>query len=60
MISEITTAMHGGLGLGKMAAIIHPYPTQADAIRQLGDEFNRTRLTPTVKILFRKLMQAKR
>jgi len=60
MISEITTAMHGSLGLGKMAAIIHPYPTQAEAIRQLGDEFNRTRLTPTVKILFRKLMQAKR
>lgn len=39
-----------------VATVIHPYPTQADAFRALGDEYNRTRLTPTVKILFRKLL----
>jgi len=60
MISEITLAMNGGVGLSKIAAVIHPYPTQADAIRALGDEYNRTRLTPTVKIIFRKLMAARR
>jgi hypothetical protein len=32
--------------------VIHPYPTQAEAIRQLGDAYNRTRLTPFVKRLF--------
>jgi pyruvate/2-oxoglutarate dehydrogenase complex dihydrolipoamide dehydrogenase (E3) component len=29
MISEITLAMNGGVGLSKIAAVIHPYPTQA-------------------------------
>ncbi len=46
MISELTTAIVNGIGLGKMASVIHPYPTQADAIRKAGDAFNRTRLTP--------------
>ena len=32
--------------------MIHPYPTQAEAIRKLGDAYNRTRLTPFVKKLF--------
>jgi pyruvate/2-oxoglutarate dehydrogenase complex dihydrolipoamide dehydrogenase (E3) component/uncharacterized membrane protein YdjX (TVP38/TMEM64 family) len=51
MISEVTTAMVGGVGLGSLAAVIHPYPTQAEAIRQTGDLYNRTRLTPRVKSL---------
>jgi len=60
MISEVTMAMHGHVGLSRIATVIHPYPTQAECIRQLGDEYNRTRLTPTVKVLFRTLMAAKR
>ncbi len=54
MISEISLAMTHGLGLGKIGNTIHPYPTQAEAIRKLGDQFSRTRLTPLVKSLFRK------
>ncbi|HWX20132.1 MAG TPA: mercuric reductase [Candidatus Binatia bacterium] len=49
MISEISVAMAARLGLGRLASVIHPYPTQAEAIRQCGDAYNRTRLTPTVK-----------
>jgi pyruvate/2-oxoglutarate dehydrogenase complex dihydrolipoamide dehydrogenase (E3) component/uncharacterized membrane protein YdjX (TVP38/TMEM64 family) len=49
MISEISVAMASRIGLGKLASVIHPYPTQAEAIRQCGDAYNRTRLTPTVK-----------
>jgi len=49
MISEITVAMAAGIGLAKLASVIHPYPTQAEAIRQCGDAYNRIRLTPTVK-----------
>lgn len=49
MISEISVAMAAKLGLGKLASVIHPYPTQAEAIRQCGDAYNRTRLTPLVK-----------
>jgi pyruvate/2-oxoglutarate dehydrogenase complex dihydrolipoamide dehydrogenase (E3) component len=54
MISQITLAMTHGLGLKKIASTIHPYPTQADAIRKLGDQFNRTRLKPWVKHMFQK------
>ena len=46
MISELTAAMVGKIGLGKLASVIHPYPTQAEAIRKAGDLYNRTRLTP--------------
>ena len=52
MINELTLAMTAGIGLGRLASVIHPYPTQAEAIRQTGDMFNRTRLTPRVKRLF--------
>ena len=54
MISEITLAMTHGLGLAKIGSTIHPYPTQAEAIRKLGDQYNRTRLTPLVKSMFKK------
>ena len=53
MISEITLAMTHGIGLKKIASTIHPYPTVADAIRKLGDQYNKTRLTPTVSRLFK-------
>lgn len=49
MISEISVAMTNGLGLGAIANTIHPYPTQAEAIRRVADQYNKTRLTPTVK-----------
>ena len=49
MINELTLAMVAGAGLGTIAKTIHPYPTQAEAIRRAGDAWNRTRLTPVVK-----------
>lgn len=49
MISELTLAMSLGAGLGKLSGVIHPYPTQAEAIRKTADAYNRTRLTPFVK-----------
>ncbi|HZR80514.1 MAG TPA: mercuric reductase [Candidatus Binatia bacterium] len=52
MISEITLAMVAGRGLGTLASVIHPYPTQAEAIRKAADAYNRTRLTPFVKRAF--------
>ena len=60
MISEITVAMQSEMGLGKLANVIHPYPTAAEAIRQCGDAYNRSRLTPTVKSIFHRLMAIKR
>jgi pyruvate/2-oxoglutarate dehydrogenase complex dihydrolipoamide dehydrogenase (E3) component len=54
MISELSLAITHNLGLKKIGSTIHPYPTHAEAIRKLGDQFNRTRLTPFVKRLFNK------
>ncbi|KAA1259902.1 Mercuric reductase [Rubripirellula obstinata] len=54
MISEFTLAMTNGIGLKKIGSTIHPYPTQAEVIRKLGDQFNKTRLTPMVSKLFKK------
>ncbi len=54
MISELTTAIAAGVGLGKLANVIHPYPTQADGIRRAGGLYNRTRLTPLVAGLMKR------
>lgn len=51
MIGELTLAMTNRLGLAAIGRTIHPYPTQAEAIRKLADAYNRTRLTPGLKTL---------
>jgi len=53
MISEISTAMAAGMGLGKLGAVIHPYPTQAEAIKRVAGLYNQTRLTPFVAKLLK-------
>ncbi|MBW7995906.1 MAG: mercuric reductase [Candidatus Glassbacteria bacterium] len=60
MISELTLAIVGGIGLGTVAGVIHPYPSQAEAIKQTADAYSRTRLTPFVKSLFTRLMAWRR
>jgi hypothetical protein len=52
--------MAGKVGLGALASVIHPYPTQAEAIRATGDLYNRTRLTPFVKKLFTRFLAWRR
>ena len=59
-ISEITAAMTNKLGLRKLAGVIHPYPTQAEAIKKAADAYNRQRLTPRVKRLFERIMAWRR
>jgi pyruvate/2-oxoglutarate dehydrogenase complex dihydrolipoamide dehydrogenase (E3) component len=59
-ISEVSVAMASGLKLGQLARVIHPYPTRSEAIRKIGDAFNRTRLTPTVSRLFNRFLSWRR
>jgi pyruvate/2-oxoglutarate dehydrogenase complex dihydrolipoamide dehydrogenase (E3) component len=56
MISEITLAVVAKLGLGTILNVIHPYPTQAEAIKRVAGEHARGRLTPTVAWLFDRIM----
>ena len=46
LIGEISLAMTSGVRLGLVAKAIHPYPTQGEVFRKIGDSFNRSRLKP--------------
>ncbi len=54
MINELTLAITAGIGLKTLATVIHPYPTQAEAIKKVADAYNRTRMTPTVQSIFKR------
>jgi pyruvate/2-oxoglutarate dehydrogenase complex dihydrolipoamide dehydrogenase (E3) component len=49
MISEITTAIANKIGLSQLSSVIHPYPTQSDAIKKAADAYRRRLLTPKAK-----------
>ena len=51
MISEVTTAIVNKVGLNGLSNVIHPYPTQAEAIKKVADTYRRTLLTPRTKFL---------
>ena len=46
--------MAAGMGLGKIGGVIHPYPTQSEAIKRAAGLYNQTRLTPTIAKLMKK------
>ena len=52
MLSELTLAMASGVGLGRIASVIHPYPTQAEVIKKAGDTWRRGKLTPFIQRIF--------
>jgi len=54
MINNIALAISSGLGLDKLARVIHPYPTQSAAIKMAADSYHRTRLTPSRKWLLKR------
>jgi pyruvate/2-oxoglutarate dehydrogenase complex dihydrolipoamide dehydrogenase (E3) component len=60
MISLVTTAMVGRLGLRRLAGVIFPYPTQAEVVKAAGNLYMRTRLTPGVKQLFERWLRLTR
>ena len=51
LIGAVSLAMTNGVGLGSIANTIHPYPTRMEALRKVGDLYNRKRLTPRVKTI---------
>ena len=53
MISEVTLAMGAHLGLRKLATVVHPYPTYADALRRVALQHTVSRVTPLVRRLLR-------
>jgi len=57
MICQITSSMHNGIGLAKMGQCVYPYPTYAEGLKHLSDQFNRTKLTPATRSLIRGLLE---
>jgi pyruvate/2-oxoglutarate dehydrogenase complex dihydrolipoamide dehydrogenase (E3) component len=52
MIGEAVFAMTRGASLSDLSATVHPYPTQAEALRKAGDQYRRQSLTPRVRRWF--------
>lgn len=52
LLGELCLATTAGIGLGTIAGVIHPYPTQGEVVKKAADAWRRTRLTPGVKSLF--------
>jgi pyruvate/2-oxoglutarate dehydrogenase complex dihydrolipoamide dehydrogenase (E3) component len=59
-ISELTLAIVSGAGLSTLSRTIHPYPTQAEALRKAGDLYQRSRLTPRVAGWMRRFLAWRR
>jgi pyruvate/2-oxoglutarate dehydrogenase complex dihydrolipoamide dehydrogenase (E3) component len=60
MISEMSLAVSAGLTLGEISRTIHPYPTQAEAWKRLGDAWAQRRLTPFLHRLFERFLALRR
>jgi pyruvate/2-oxoglutarate dehydrogenase complex dihydrolipoamide dehydrogenase (E3) component len=52
MLGELCLAITQGIGLGSIASVIHPYPTQSEVVKKAADTWRRGKLTPRVKKLF--------
>lgn len=52
MIGELCLAVTHRIGLGKIASVIHPYPTQGEVLKKAADAWRRGKLTPGVKKFF--------
>ena len=52
MIGEAAYAVTHAGTLGALSSTVHPYPTQAEALRRAGDMYRRQALTPSLKTWF--------
>jgi pyruvate/2-oxoglutarate dehydrogenase complex dihydrolipoamide dehydrogenase (E3) component len=60
LLHEFVLAMKHRIGLSQLATTIHAYPTFAELARKVGDHYNRKRLTPFAKKIFRWLYKRAR
>lgn len=60
MIGEISLMMTKRMPISALAETIHCYPTQVEALKRIGDAYNKTRLTPFVARMFKRLLAWRR
>ena len=54
MISEFTVLMKTGQGLKTLTSTIHPYPTQAEVIKKVGNAWRKANFTESQKNILKK------
>ncbi|MCI0351435.1 MAG: hypothetical protein L0Z53_18585, partial [Acidobacteriales bacterium] len=59
-IGELVLAMQQGVKLSNLSAVIHPYPTQAETLKRLGDASMKSRLRPWMKQLLARFLAMRR
>jgi pyruvate/2-oxoglutarate dehydrogenase complex dihydrolipoamide dehydrogenase (E3) component len=60
LITQVTLAITGKLGLSTLLRVIYPYPTQGEGIKRVAGIWVRKRATPTVKRLLEAYMRFRR
>ncbi len=60
MIGEMVLAIREKLTLASISQTIHPYPTQAEAIKRTSDAWMRTRLTTRVQGILKWILKVRR
>ena len=60
MLGEVVLAMTEGLPATVLSRSIHPYPTQTEVWKRLGDAVARERLTPGIKRVFERWFRRNR
>ncbi len=60
MIGEMTLAIKQRIGLGKLADVIHPYPTQAEVFKRAGEAHRRATFTPRAQAFSQAIMGLQR
>ena len=60
LISEVTVAMKAGAGLGTIGSTIHPYPTQAEALRKVANQMRQARFTDRQRAILSRLFAWRR
>jgi pyruvate/2-oxoglutarate dehydrogenase complex dihydrolipoamide dehydrogenase (E3) component len=59
-IGEAVLAVKQHLKVGDLSGVIHPYPTQAEALKRAADLQLRSRLSPRVRGIFEKFLSFRR
>jgi pyruvate/2-oxoglutarate dehydrogenase complex dihydrolipoamide dehydrogenase (E3) component len=60
VLHELVVAGKHGVGLSRLSATIHAYPTLSQSVQRVGDMFQRTKLTARVAGIFKWLYRRRR
>jgi pyruvate/2-oxoglutarate dehydrogenase complex dihydrolipoamide dehydrogenase (E3) component len=60
VLHELVVAGKHGIGLSRLSATIHAYPTLSQSVQRVGDAFQKTKLTPRVAAIIKWLYRRRR